>query len=270
MIENTTTTAAPDEWRWAVLAALIDHYGFSVDPRGLIGLVPLKPAARRSDAERLLTSYLCYLRAAGWVWFWGAGGPRPGEAVCVLVGPGVIVPLAAPESALRVVGTRVAGPGPGNLAYLAADGTTTIWPAHRARQVGAGATAAAASEAYDEHRVRALDAALSDPAATARPAHNGPRAEPDLRTVHEMAPDAAAWVADREWPPWNALPPRLREAAKVTVYVLEKAFGGQSRGDFTLGNCSPAEMQMILQALQTSGYITRGTTGWQTTWGGRL
>lgn len=268
--ETSTTTAAPDQWRWAVLEAVADHHGYALDPAGLEDLVPLAPGARQRDAEQLVKGYLNCLRAAGWVWFWGADGPRTGEAVVVLAGRGTPVPRPAPTSALRVVGARVAGPGPGGLAYLAEDGTPTMWPTARARRAGAAAVEAAITEAYDEDRERALRASLAGPAAAASATDGGRPAAPDLTAVHTALPEAARWCSNQEWPAWTALPARLHEAAKLTVYVLDKVYGGQTQAEVRLGTCSESDMQEIAEALRASGYITATANGWQVTWGGKL
>lgn len=268
--ETSTTTAAPDQWRWAVLEAIADHHGFALDPAGLEDFVPLAPAARQVDAEQLVKGYLNCLRAAGWVWFWGVDGPRTGEAAVVLAGRSTQVPRPAPARALRVVGARVAGPGPGGLAYLAEDGTPTMWPTARARRAGATAVEAAITAAYDEVRERALRASLARPAAIASATDVGPSAAPDLTAVHEALPDAARWCANQAWPAWTALPARLHDAAKLTVYVLDKVYGGQTQVDVRLGTCSESDVQEIAEALRASGYITATVNGWQMTWGGKL
>ncbi|MDM8083777.1 competence protein CoiA family protein [Cellulomonas cellasea] len=267
--ETAITTAAPDEWRWAVLEALAANHGFAVDPRGLTDLVPLQAAARRPDAERLVMAYLVQLRAAGWVWFWGAPGPRPGEAVLVLAGPGQ-APRARGDDALRAVGLRVAGPGPAGLKYLQ-DGNPTMRNVDNARRVGASTFAEVWAEAHAQRETEAIRASLI----TTGPGHSGPVdasgiSVPDLIAVHRALPDARQWCDARAWPTWKSLPPHLHEAAQLTVYVLTTVHDGRAQPGIRLGNCTKDDEHQIVEALRASGYLTKGSAGWQPTFGGRL
>ncbi|GGB99014.1 competence protein CoiA family protein [Cellulomonas carbonis] len=266
--ETAITTAAPDEWRWAVLEALASNHGFSVDPRGLTDFVPLQAAARRTDAESLLAAYLVRLRAAGWVWFWGAHGPRPGEAVRVLAGLGV-PPKVRRDSALRVVGVRVAGPGPDGLPYLR-DGTPTMCSVDNARRVGISTCAEVWAEAHTQAEAQAIRAALVTTEADLRHALAPAPAPPDLSAVHRALPAARQWCGAREWPAWKSLLPHLHEAAQLTMYVLEVVHHGQGQPGVRLGNCTEDDEKRILEALRASGFVTQGWTGWQPTFGGRL
>ena len=267
--EIATTPAAPDQWRWAVLEALADHHGFAVDPRGLADLVPLQRAARRADAQRIVTGYLDDLRAAGWVWYWGARGPRAGEAALVLARLGE-TPRRPPAAALRVVGARVAGPGPGGMRYLASDGTPSMRTVDQARQVGPEALTHAWSEAHVAEVGRAVLAALAGGDALALPQRDAGSPTLDLSAVYRVLPDARVWCAAQSWPEWPTLPSRLREVAKLTLYVLEKVQGGHSQQAVRLAGCSDEDTKQALDALRCSGYITDGAMGWQTTFGGRL
>jgi len=268
--ESTTTTAAPDEWRWAVLRALALNHGFAVDARGLTDFLPLRAAARRSDAERLLYDYLNFLRASGWVWFWGAHGPRTAEAVRVIAGPGM-TPKAPKGSALRGVGLRIAGPGPGGLDYLSQDGNPTMRTVDQARQVGGSTFPEMWAEAHAQKEAQAVLASLTtpDPTNTNYGDYPVPLA-PDLSAVHRALPDARQWCDARAWPAWAHLPPHLHEAAKLTVFVLITLHAGQGQAGVRLGTCTDEDEHNIFEALRASGYVTKGASGWQPTFGGRL
>jgi hypothetical protein len=268
--ETTTTTAAPDEWRWAVLRALAVNHGFAVDTRGLTDFMPLRAAARRSDAERLLYDYLNCLRAAGWVWFWGAQGPRAAEAVHVIAGPGM-TPKATKKSALRMVGVRIAGPGPSGLEYLSKDGTPTMRTIDQARQVGLSTFPEVWAEAHVTGEARAILASLTAPDPTAYISADHPKPQaPDLSAVHRALPHARQWCDARAWPAWTHLSPRLHEATKLTLYVLLTLHAGQGQAGVRLGTCTDEDEHNIFEALRASGYVTKGATGWQPTFGGRL
>ena len=268
--EAATTTAAPDEWRWAVFKALAVNHGFAVDPRGLIDFVPLRASARRPDAERLLADYLNRLRAAGWVWFWGAQGPRIGEAVQVIAGLGA-TSKAIKERVLRAVGLRIAGPGPGGAKYRSRDGASATRTVDQARQVGRHTFPDVWADAHAQNQADAVRASLADPtpASSGLTGHPTPQA-PDLSAVHRTMPGAQQWCDGRAWPAWPHLPTRLREAAKLTVYVLMTLHPGPGHPELRLGTCTEDDERETFEALRTSGYVTNGATGWQLTYGGPL
>lgn len=64
--------------------------------------------------------------------------------------------------------------------------------------------------------------------------------------------------------------PRLHESAKVTIDVLETVHDGQGQPGLPRGSCTEDDKHRIFEALRVSGYVTKGSAGWQPMFGGRL
>lgn len=288
LTEGAVTTAAPDEWRWAVILDLLQNYGFTVDPDGLVANLPLQANVTRASAKALLSEYLVLLRQAGYIWFWGLKGPSPEEAISVVARLDEKEPSPPPRTALSTRQRQVRGPAPSGARLLAHART------RHAREVGPDALKSAWHHAVAERRSRDL-ATINERRRTVDPVHFEPRIPPTPRPsqarqlspshqgpvldlgappqqdlCHFLAgnPAFGPWSEQQDWGNWGQLPERLHELAKITVYrACELSISGPTQ-TIMPGGCTDDDFAQVLEAIRAAGHISLeefapGRTRWR-------